>query len=167
MMDNRGQISAEFLLLFGVLIVVVMLSIVFVADEQELNVAMAAARNGVIEGVGTSSVAMYPKDTFRDYSTSKTSLLYPYSVEIVNISYAEMGYDSSYDKKRIQFKVYAKTSSRFDKAELVSIGDRINFNLRKSLALSFNSTASTNKLYNPVFSSHYVYTTANVKWIQG
>ena len=167
MKDNKGQISAEFLLLFGVLIVVVMLSIVFVADEQELNVAMAAARNGVIEGVGTSSVAMYPKDTFRDYSSSKTSLLYPYSVEIVNISYADMGYDSNYDKKRIQFKVYAKTSSRFDKAELVSIGDRINFNLRKSLAVSFNSTASTNKLYNPVFSSHYVYTTANVKWIQG
>lgn len=165
MIDNTGQISAEFLLLFGVLIVVVMLSIVFVADEQELNVAMAAARHGVIEGVGTTSVAMYPKDTYRDYSTSKTSLLYPYSVEIVNISYIDLGYDSNYDKKRIQFKVYAKTSSRFDKAELVSIGDRINFNLRKSLAVSFNSTASTNKLYNPVFSSHYVYTTANVKWI--
>lgn len=165
MMENGGQISAEFLLLFGVLIIVVMLSIVFVADEHELNTAMAAARNGAVEGVGTSSVAIYPKDTFRDYSSSKSSLLHPYSVEIINVSYSEMGYDSKYDKKWIQFKVYAKTSSRFDKAELVSIGDRINFNLRKSLAVSFNSTASTNKLYNPVFSSHYVYTTANVKWI--
>ena len=73
--------------------------------------------------------------------------------------------DANYDKKRIQFKVYAKSSRDFSKTELVSIGDRINYNLRKSLAISFNTTSSTNKLYNPVFSPHYVFTTANVKWV--
>ncbi|MEE1335867.1 hypothetical protein [Methanobrevibacter sp.] len=165
MMDNRGQVSSEFLFLFGVLILVVMLSIAFVSNEQELNVAMSAARSGANEGVATSSSAIYPDDTFRDYLASKTSLLYPYSIEIVNISYEDLGHDINYDKKRIQFKVYAKTSKRFSNSELVSIGDRINYNLRKSIAFSFNSTASTNKLYNPVFSPHYVYTTANVKWI--
>ena len=165
MMDDAGQISAEFLFLFGVLILIVTLSIVFVANEQELNIAMAAARNGVNEGLATSSGAIYPEDTFRDYSASKTSLLYPYSVKIINVSYSEWGHDINYDKKRIQFKVYAKTSERFSSSELVSIGDRINYNLRKSIAVSFNSTSSTNKLYNPVFSPHYVYTTANVKWI--
>ncbi len=165
MMGNRGQISAEFLFLFGVLIFVVMLSIVFIANENELNIAMAAARNGAAEGVGTSSSAIYPEDTYREYSNSKTGLLYPYSVEIVNVSYTELGYDDNYEKEWIQFRVYAKTSERFDNSELVSIGDRINYNLRKSLAISFNSTPSTNRLYNPVFSSHYVYTTANVKWV--
>lgn len=165
MMDIRGQISAEFLFLFGVMILIVMMGIVFVAGENELNVAMAAARNGAIEGVGTSSAAIYPVDTYRDYSHSKTGLLSPYSVKIINVSYSELGYDAGYDKKKIQFKVYAKTSDRFTGDELDSIGDRINYNLRKSLAVSFNSTASTNKLYNPVFSSHYVYTTANVKWV--
>ena len=165
MIDVRGQVSAELLFLFGVLVLIVMLSIVFVADENELNIAMAAARNGAVEGVGTSSAAIYPDDTYRDYSYSKTGLLDPYSVEIVNVSYNDLGYDVNYDKKRIQFNVYAKTSDRFNNDELVSIGDRINYNLRKSLAISFNSTASTNNLYNPVFSSHYVYTTANVKWV--
>ena len=165
MMDDRGQISAEFLFLFGVLILIVMLSLIFIADEQELNVAMAAARSGAIEGLETSSVAIYPEDTYREYSNSKTSLLYPYSIKIINVSYEELGYDANYEKKWIQFKVYAKTSERFDDSELVSIGDRINYNLRKSLAISFNSTLSTNKLYNPVFSNHYVYTTANVKWV--
>ena len=165
MIDNRGQISAEFLFLFGVLILIVMLSIIFLASEQELNLAMAAARSGTIEGLATSSSAIYPTDTYRDYSNSKTSLLYPYSVEIVNISYTDLGYDVNYEKNWIQFRVYAKTSKRFDNSELVSIGDRINYNLRKSLAVSFNSTASTNKLYNPVFSNNYVYTTANVKWV--
>ena len=165
MMDKNGQISAEFLFLFGVLIVIIMISIVFISSENELNTAMEAARNGVIEGVSTSSSAVYPKDTYRDYSKTKSDLLVPYSVELVNISYEELGHDSRYDKKKIQFKVYAKTSDKFSKDELVSIGDRINYNLRKSLALSFNTTSATNKLYNPVFSPHYVYTTANVKWV--
>ena len=165
MMDNKGQISGEFLFLFGVLILIVMLAISFIASEQELNTAMSAARNGVIEGLSTSATGIYPTDTYRDYSTSKIGLLNPYSVKIVNISYNDLGYDNNYEKKKIQFKVYAKTSSRFDSKELVSIGDRINYNLRKSIAISFNSSASTNKLYNPVFSPHYVYTTANVKWV--
>lgn len=165
MTDERGQISAELLFLFGVLVIVVIFSIVFISQEQELTLAMSAARNGAIEGASASAGAIYPSDTYREYSYSKTTLLYPYSVEIINISYNDLGYDVNYDKKRIQFKVYAKTSDRFKSDELVSIGDRINYNLRKSVAVSFNSTPSTNKLYNPVFSPHYVYTTANVKWI--
>lgn len=165
MMDDRAQISAEFLFLTGVLILIVMLSIAFVAQEHELSQAMASARSGVNEGVGTSSSAIYPEDTYRDYSTAKTSLLHPYSVEIVNVSYTDMGYDNNFEKRWIQFRVYAKTSERFSNDELVSIGDRINYNLRKSIAISFNSTPSTNSLYNPVFSQHYVYTTANVKWV--
>lgn len=163
-MDNKGQISAEFLFLIGVMILIVMISIVFIAQEQELNQAMASARNGVSEGLAASSSGIYPEDTYREYSTSKTSLMYPYSVEIINISYTDLGYDNNYDKKRIQFMVYAKTSDKFKADELVSIGDRINYNLRKSIALGFNTTQSTNNLYNPVFSPHYVYTTANVKW---
>ncbi len=164
-MDNEGQMSAEMLFVFGTLIIVLMISMVFIAGENELNIAMSAARSGVIEGLATSSSGIYPNDAYWDYSQSKTGLLDPYSVEIVNISYMELGWDDNYDKKRIQFKVYARTSDRFNNDELVSIGDRINYNLRKSIAVSFNTTQATNKLYNPVFSQHYVFTTANVKWI--
>ena len=49
MTDNKGQISAEFLFLFGVLIVIIMISAVFISDENELNTAMSAARNGANE----------------------------------------------------------------------------------------------------------------------
>ena len=164
-MDNEGQMSAEMLFVFGTLIIVLMISMVFIAGENELNIAMSAARSGVIEGLATSSSGIYPNDAYWDYSQSKTGLLDPYSVEIVNISYMELGWDDNYDKKRIQFKVYARTSDGFNNDELVSIGDRINYNLRKSIAVSFNTTQATNKLYNPVFSQHYVFTTANVKWI--
>ena len=165
MNEKSGQISAEYLFLAGVLIIILMISAVFVASENELNIAMSAARDGVNNAIGSSSAAIYPKETFNDYSISKSDLLIPYSVEIINISYVELGYDDNYDKKKIQFKVYANTSKNFSKKQLDSIGDRINYNLRKSLAISFNSTSSTNKLFNPVFSSHYVFTTANVKWV--
>ena len=165
MTESRGQISAEYLLVAGVLIFVLMFSAIFIASEQELNIAMTAARNGLNDGAESSSSGIYPKQTYSDYDKSSKDLLSPYSVEIVNISYSEIGIDHNYDKKKIQFKVYATSSKDFSKKELDSIGDRINYNLRKSLAVSFNSTSSTNKLYNPVFSPHYVFTTANVKWV--
>lgn len=165
MKEERGQISAEFIFLTGMMILLVMLAVMFVAGENELNVAMGAARNGAIEGAGSSSSAIYSIDSYNDYSNSKSNLLNPYSVDIVNVSYNDLGMDNGYGKKKIQFKVYARASKQYSKSELDSIGDRINYNLRKSLAISFNTTSSTNKLYNPVFSPHYVFTTANIKWL--
>lgn len=165
MKDSRAQISAELLFLFGVLVLVFMISVIFIANQNELNTAMAAARSGAIEGIALTSSGIYPIDTYREYSNSDMNILNPYCVELVNVSYLEMGMDNNYNKKRIQFKVYAKSSKEFNSDELVSIGDRINYNLRKSVAISFNSTGATNKLYNPVFSQHYVFTTANVKWV--
>ena len=165
MKDSRAQISAELLFLFGVLVLVFMISVIFIANQNELNTAMAAARSGAIEGIALTSSGIYPIDTYREYSNSDMNILNPYCVELVNVSYLEMGMNNNYNKKRIQFKVYAKSSKEFNSDELVSIGDRINYNLRKSVAISFNSTDATNKLYNPVFSQHYVFTTANVKWV--
>lgn len=165
MKDSRAQISAELLFLFGVLVLVFMISVIFIANQNELNTAMAAARSGAIEGIALTSSGIYPIDSYREYSNSDMNILNPYCVELVNVSYLEMGMDNNYNKKRIQFKVYAKSSKEFNSDELVSIGDRINYNLRKSVAISFNSTDATNKLYNPVFSQHYVFTTANVKWV--
>lgn len=162
---NKGQVSAEYLLLLGSFIVILMISISFIASQNELTMAMTAARNGVNEGSLYSSSAIYPSDTYNDYSRADYELLIPSSVEIINISYSEMGYDTNFNKQKIQFKVYAHSSKNLDKKELDSIGDRINYNLRKSLAITFESTKATNKLYNPVFSQHYIFTTANVKWV--
>lgn len=165
MNEDKAQISAEYLFFTGIMILIIMFGAVFIYTEQELNIAMSAARSGVNDGIVSSSGAIYPKQTYNDYLKSKSNLLIPNSVEIVNISYSEIGFDSNFDKKKIQFKVYATSSNDFSKKQMDSIGDRINYNLRKSLAISFNSTSSTNKLYNPVFSPHYVFTTANVKWV--
>lgn len=163
MNDEKGQLSGEYMLLVGSLIVVLMISIFMIANENELNIAMAAAKSGADEGVASSS-AIYPKETFNEYDDME-GLKHPYSVSIVNVSYNSSGIDENYGKQKIQFKVYAKASADYNKKELDSIGDRINYNLRKSVAMSFNTADSTNKLYNPVFSNNYVFTTANVVWV--
>lgn len=164
MNDEKGQLSGEYMLLVGSLIVVLMISIFMIANENELNIAMAAAKSGADEGVASSSCAIYPKETFNEYDDME-GLKHPYSVSIVNVSYNSSGIDENYGKQKIQFKVYAKASVDYNKKELDSIGDRINYNLRKSVATSFNTANSTNKLYNPVFSNNYVFTTANVVWV--
>lgn len=164
MNDEKGQLSGEYMLLVGSLIVVLMISIFMIANENELNIAMAAAKSGADEDVASSASAIYPKETFNEYDDME-GLKHPYSVSIVNVSYNSSGIDENYGKQKIQFKVYAKASADYNKKELDSIGDRINYNLRKSVATSFNTTDSTNKLYNPVFSNNYVFTTANVVWV--
>lgn len=97
-LDNKAQTSAEFLLLFGSLILIIMASIGFIASENELTMAMVAARNGVGEGSVSSISAIFSKDTYHEYSQENNLLLVPSSVEIINITYNDLGHDSAYDK---------------------------------------------------------------------
>ena len=61
-MDCKGQSSVEFLLLMGFFIALLVVSSIFILEEDELNKAMIAARNGVNEGIIIDSAAVYPDD---------------------------------------------------------------------------------------------------------
>ena len=74
-LESRGQISAEYLLLLGSLIVILMISISFIASQNELTMAMVAARSGVNEGSLYASSAIYPSDIFNDYSKKDYEIL--------------------------------------------------------------------------------------------
>ena len=119
MNDEKGQLSGEYLLLIGSLITVLMISAFLIGNENELNIAMAAAKSGVSEGVASSSSAIYPKETFNEYD-NMDGLKHPYSVSVLNISYNSSGIDKNYGKQKIQFKVYAKASQDYNKKELDS-----------------------------------------------
>lgn len=164
-MNNKGQISAEFILIVGFILVLIISTSYVIKNENELNIAMAAARNGVNEGILTDSVAIYPKQTFDEYELNKPFLTHPYSIRLVKIDYINKGFDSNYNKERIQFKVYVSSDSITNKTDQDSAGDRINFNLRKSIAISFNTTGLSNSLYNPSFSDNYMFTTSKVQWV--
>lgn len=163
-MDIKGQLPIEFLLVVGLSIMVLMPLTLSLSDASELNQAMSAARTGALQGAISDSLAIYPKESFRDYTLENQRLLNPSVVKIIKISYLNQGFHQGYQKTKIQLKIYASAPSVTNKTDRNCLGDRINFNARKKIAESFNTENLTNALYNPAFSSKYVFTTTDVQW---
>jgi hypothetical protein len=91
-------------------------------------------------------------------------LLSTSTVKIVNINYKNFGFNATYNKTRIQLRITAScpTVQEHDKNPL---GDRINYYARKRISESFGTSSQTNTAFNPSYSTDYVFTTADVKWI--
>lgn len=164
-MDTKGQMSLEFVIMAGIIFVIVMSMAPILGNEIELNQAMGAARSGATAGANVDSFAIYPDNTFNNYTEGNPGLMLPTGVKIVEINYKNFGFNYVYDKTRIQLRITASAPSLKYPDDRNSMGDRINFYARKSIAESFATSNQTNKLYNPVFSSRYVFSTADVKWI--
>lgn len=163
-MDIRGQLPIEFLMVVGLGVIVLIPLILGVLDASELNQAMSAARTGALQGAISDGLAIYPKETFKDYTMENQRLLNPSGVKIIKINYLNQGFNQSYQKTKIQLKIHASAPSVTDKTDRNCLGDRINFNARKKIVESFKTENLTNSLYNPAFSSRYVFTTADVTW---
>lgn len=163
-MDSKGQISLEFILIVAVIILIIMGIASFFGEENELSQAMAVARSGAIEGANIDSFAVYPQETFDDYTSKHPRLLSQTNVKIININYVDCGSNNAYNKTKIQLQITASTSSVNTKSDRNALGDRVNFYVRKSISESFGTSNLTNKVFNPAFSNRYVFTTADVKW---
>lgn len=163
-MDVQGQISAEFIMIAGFMLIVSCAVAIFIFDDSELTYAMAAARTGTSEGLIADSVAVYPDEAFNDYSNEHTRLLSPSCVKIVKIDYENQGFNPLYNRTKIQLKIHA-TGSWMSSTDRNGLGDRINYNARKSICEVFKTQDLTNSFFNPAFSEKYVFTTADVKWV--
>ncbi|MCL2115532.1 MAG: hypothetical protein FWH29_04850 [Methanobrevibacter sp.] len=163
--ENNGQTSIEFIILIGISFILVLSLATFLNSENELNIAMSAARNGATEGANIDGVAIYPRNAFDDYILNNQILTYPNSVKIVKIEKVNNGYHEVYNRTRIQLRVFATSPDLKRTTDKNSAGDRINYHVRKSIANSFNTGHLSNNLYNPSFSKNYVFTTANVQWV--
>jgi len=164
LLDKKGQLPIEFLLVVGFSVLVLMPMALSLSNAGELNQAMSAARAGALQGATSDSLAIYPEDTFRAYQREHQRLLNPSGVKIVKITYLNQGFNQSYQKTKIQLKIYASAPSVPDKTDRNCLGDRINFQARKKITESFNTENLTNSMYNPAFSQKYMFTTANVQW---
>lgn len=164
LMDFKGQISLEFILIVGFMLLLSCSVALFIGDDSELTHAMAAARSGASEGAIADSLAIYPDITFQNYMQEDTRLLSPSSVKIVKINYTNKGFNSSYNRTRIQLHIYA-TGTWMNGAERYRLGERINFYARKSICEVFNTQDLSNYYFNPAFSDKYVFTTAGVEWV--
>ena len=164
--DEKGQITVELMLLVSIALIAAILLANVILDSNELNIAMASARNGAFEGASSNGIAIFPKESYENYSKDpkKQSLMKAKDIKIVKISQSIMGKDT-FNRTRIQLKIYASSPSIKTKEEKESMGDRINYNVRKNIVNSFKTENISNKLFNPAYSNKYSFTTANVVWI--
>lgn len=164
-MNHEGQISAEFIMIASLMLLVSCAVAMFIINESELTHIMAAARSGASEGLIADSLAIYSDDAYSDYTNAHTRLISPSGIKVVNISYENQGFNSLYNRTKIQLKIYA-SGPRMNSSDLNCLGDRINYNARKSICKVFNTQDLTNSFYNPAFTNKYVITTADVKWVK-
>ena len=165
-LDKKGQLTVELLLLISFALIAAIILANAIMDTNELNIAMISARNGAFEGISSSGLAIYPKESYENYSKDpkKQSLMKTKNIKIVKITQSIKGKDT-FNKTRIQLKIYASSPNVKTKEEKESAGDRINYNVRKNIANSFKTENISNKLFNPAFSNKYSFTTANVVWV--
>lgn len=165
-MDKKGQITVELLLLISFALIAAIILANVIMDGNELNMAMASARNGAFEGISSNGLAIYPKESYDNYSKDpkKQTLLREKNIKILRIEQTVKGKDN-FNRTRIQLRIYASSPNVKTKEERESVGDRINYNVRKSITHSFKTENITNKLFNPAFSNKYSFTTGNVVWV--
>lgn len=163
-MDFKGQITLEFVLLIGLILLIVMGITSYIGEDVELSQAMAAARSGATEGANIDSFAIYPEESFNNNIDKHPRILSPSSVKIININYVNFGFNTTYNKTRIQLRITASCPT-VKSHDQNSLGDRINYYARKKISELFGTSSQTNMAFNPTYSNRYVFTTADVKWI--
>jgi len=162
---DKGQITAEYLLILGFIIPALIIGSYLLGDTLELDMAIAAARDGAIQGANMDELAIYPRDAYYEYETGKNVLLQPSSIQIIKIEAIDEGYNETYGKYKIRLIAYAHLEREIPYDYRNSLGDRINYNMRKNICITFKTENITNDFYNPAFSYNYMFTTSDVKWI--
>jgi uncharacterized protein (UPF0333 family) len=163
--ENKGQGSVEFLFLISISLILTLSLANFLAIDNDLNLAIYAARNGIDVGADGGRLAVYDGDAYNRYIVENILLTHPNDIKIVKIETINRGFDDRYNKTSIQLRIYATSSSLNSTDDKRSTGDRITFNARKSITMAFNTHNLTNSLHNPCFSKRHVFTTSNVQWI--
>ncbi|MBZ9571494.1 hypothetical protein KQY27_08030 [Methanobrevibacter sp. TMH8] len=163
--DNKGQGAIEFLFLISFGLILVLSLANFLSYDNDLNLAIAGARNGINLGASEDRIAIYEESAYGKYSNNNSVLTHPNAIKIVKIETVNRGYDSRYNRTSIQLRVFASSPTIVKNEDKVSAGDRITYNVRKSITMTFNTSKLTNNLYNPCFSKHHVFTTSNVQWV--
>ena len=163
-MDILGQISLEFILIIGFILIMMLGILSYMGEDIELIKTMSNARSGATEGANIDSFSIYPEDSFYNSIEKHPRIISPSQVKIIKINYKYFGFNTSCNKTKIQLHITASapTVNMEDKNPL---GDRINFFARKRICESFCTTSQTNSEYNPAYSKKYLITTAEVKWI--
>lgn len=154
-MNNKGQITAEYMLLLSIFLIIIILSIHTITNESEKNTIVTAAQLGAQEAIDKNGYAMYYNDTFNNYQQNYKRLLTPTQIKIISIDLIE-------EDKTIYIQTTATTTSLTETEKFI-VGSRINYYIRKSITETFQKQSS-NIYYNPAKSENYIIKTQTVIW---
>lgn len=157
-MNNKGQISLEYILVVIVVMLISISTINVIMDENEKNIILEAAQIGAKEGSNKNLYAMYYNDTFAEYQQENLNLLTPTDIEILEIK-AKQTNDNT-----IKLKTTAHTSKILTNEEKSRMSSRINYYIRKSITETFNQKTN-DSFYTIANSNRYNIETEEVKWI--
>lgn len=156
MVNNKGQISVEYILLLVVIIVIGMSISIIIIDQQEKNTILSAAKIGSQEAIDKNAYSIYYNDTFNYYQQEYPRLLKPTSIEIINITLVE-------ENDTLTIQTVAHTHSQLTDDEKYIVGSRINYYIRKSITETFKQQHN-DTFYNPALSNNYKIETMDVIW---
>lgn len=156
--------SAESMMIMGFMVVVACSVALYLGDDGEITHIMAAARTGASEGMIIDSLAIYPNDSFNNYTKYQPRLISPSSVKIVKIDYENKGHNPTYNRTMIMLRIYA-AGPHMDSYDQRSYGERINYYARESICEVFKTQNLTDYYKGPSLSNKYVVDTEDVVWV--
>lgn len=157
MMNNKGQITAEYILIVGVIIVILISMSHVLMLESEKNLILESAQTGAQIGIDKNAYAMYYNDTFNNYMINYPKLLYPTEIKVINISIIE-------NNDIISLEVVLHTNNYLTNNQKEIVGSRVNYYIRKTISETFNQE-STDLYYEDCQSNNYKIDTKKVRWI--
>lgn len=155
-MNNKGQITVEYILLLSIILVILITTTNTIQKESEKNTILHAAQIGAQIGVNKNGYAMYYNDTFNNYQENYERLLYPTEIKVINITMNETG-------KNIKLQVYLHSNTVLTEREQYMIGYRVNYYLRKTIVETFNK--KTSSPYDYIETNNYKIENNTVKWV--
>lgn len=156
-MNNEGQITAEYILMIVVIILISVMMTQVLLTESEKNIVLESAQTGAQIGVDKNAYAMYYNDTFNNYMINYPKLLYPTEIKVINISIME-------NNNIISLQVCLHSNNYLTNNQKEIVGSRVNYYVRKTISETFNQQ-DTDLYYENCQSNNYKIETKKVKWV--
>lgn len=156
-MNNKGQIVAEYILVIGIIIVILITMSQILIEESEKNTILESAQIGAQIGIDKNAYAMYYNDTFNNYMLNYPKLLYPTEIRVINISIID-------NNSNIILQAFLHSDNYLTNNQKEIVGSRVNYYIRKTISETFNQKNSE-LYYENCQTNNYKIETKKVKWI--
>lgn len=156
-MNNKGQISVEYMLLLSIIIVILVITANTILEENSKNTILTSAQIGAQIGVDKNAYAMYYNDTFNNYQSNYPKLINPTEIKVIMINMSETN-------NELELQVVLHSNTYLNSNEKNAVGSRVNYYVRKSISETFG-IQNHDLYYENIKINKYEINTKTVKWV--